>query len=58
MKRTPTIMLDRAKQRLSMVNFSSVFTNFMSADHKLQKRMVELSRDGSSYFGNLVKDYR
>ncbi|XP_045079485.1 ras and Rab interactor 3 [Coregonus clupeaformis] len=58
MKRTPTIMLDRAKQRLSMVNFSSVFTNFMSADHKLQKRIVELSRDGSSYFGNLVKDYR
>ncbi|XP_023849786.1 ras and Rab interactor 3 [Salvelinus sp. IW2-2015] len=58
MKRTPTIMLDRAKQRLSMVHFPSVFTNFMSADHKLQKRIVELSRDGSSYFGNLVKDYR
>uniref|UniRef100_A0A4W5QZW8 Ras and Rab interactor 3 n=1 Tax=Hucho hucho TaxID=62062 RepID=A0A4W5QZW8_9TELE len=53
MKRTPTIMLDRAKYRLS-----SVFTNFMSTDHKLQKRILELSRDGSSYFGTLVKDYR
>uniref|UniRef100_A0A8C7TGI0 Ras and Rab interactor 3 n=1 Tax=Oncorhynchus mykiss TaxID=8022 RepID=A0A8C7TGI0_ONCMY len=53
MKRTPTIMLDRAKHRLS-----SVFTNFMNTDHKLQKRILELSRDGSSYFGTLVKDYR
>ncbi|XP_071238204.1 ras and Rab interactor 3 [Salvelinus alpinus] len=53
MKRTPTIMLDRAKHRLS-----SVFTNFMNIDHKLQKRILELSRDGSSYFGTLVKDYR
>uniref|UniRef100_A0A8C7L8K1 Ras and Rab interactor 3 n=2 Tax=Oncorhynchus kisutch TaxID=8019 RepID=A0A8C7L8K1_ONCKI len=53
MKRTPTIMLDRAKHRLS-----SVFTNFMNTDHKLQKRILELFRDGSSYFGTLVKDYR
>uniref|UniRef100_A0A673IRV9 Ras and Rab interactor 3-like n=1 Tax=Sinocyclocheilus rhinocerous TaxID=307959 RepID=A0A673IRV9_9TELE len=55
-KRTPTIMLDRAKQRLSMVtmaNLSNVLT-----DRKLQKRIVELSRDGNTYFGNLVKDYR
>ncbi|KAF4083780.1 hypothetical protein AMELA_G00121280 [Ameiurus melas] len=57
-KRSPTIMLDRAKQRLSMVNFSTVFTNFMSTDRKLQKRIVELARDGNTYFGNLVQDYR
>ncbi|XP_058606273.1 LOW QUALITY PROTEIN: ras and Rab interactor 3 [Onychostoma macrolepis] len=60
MKRTPTIMLDR-KQRLSMVsmaNLSNVLTGFMNADRKLQKRIVELSRDGNTYFGNLVKDYR
>lgn len=57
-KRTSTIILDRAKQRLSMVNFSTVFTSFMSADRKLQKRIVELGRDGSTYFGNLVQDYR
>lgn len=61
MKRSPTIMLDRAKQRLSMVsmaNLSNVLTGFMNADRKLQKRIVELSRDGNTYFGNLVKDYR
>ncbi|XP_059376590.1 ras and Rab interactor 3 [Carassius carassius] len=61
MKRTPTIMLDRAKLRLSMVsmaNLSNVLTGFMNADRKLQKRIVELSRDGNTYFGNLVKDYR
>ncbi|XP_062863539.1 ras and Rab interactor 3 [Trichomycterus rosablanca] len=57
-KRTSTIMLDRAKQRLSIMNFSTVFTNFMSADCKLQRKIVELARDGSTYFGNLVKDYR
>ncbi|XP_049319950.1 ras and Rab interactor 3 [Astyanax mexicanus] len=57
-KRSPTIMLDKAKQRLSMVNFSTVFTSFMSADRKLQKRIVELARDGNTYFGNLVQDYR
>ncbi|KAK1793074.1 hypothetical protein P4O66_011481 [Electrophorus voltai] len=57
-KRSPTIMLDRAKQRLSMVSFSTVFTSFMSADCKLQKRIVELARDGNTYFGNLVQDYR
>ncbi|XP_065144504.2 ras and Rab interactor 3 isoform X1 [Paramisgurnus dabryanus] len=60
-KRSPTIMLDRAKQRLSMVsmaNLSNVLTGFMNADRKLQKRIVEMSRDGNTYFGNLVKDYR
>lgn len=57
-KRSPTVILDRAKQRLSMVNFSTVFTSFMSTDRKLQKKIVELARDGSTYFGKLVKDYR
>lgn len=57
-KRSPTVILDRAKQRLSMVNFSTVFTSFMSTDRKLQKRIVELARDGSTYFGKLVQDYR
>lgn len=57
-KRSPTVILDRAKQRLSMVNFSTVFTSFMSTDRKLQKRIVELARDGNTYFGNLVQDYR
>lgn len=57
-KRTSTIILDRAMHRLSMVSLSNVFTGLLSADSKLQKRIVELSRDGSSYLGHLVRDYR
>ncbi|MBN3325445.1 RIN3 protein, partial [Atractosteus spatula] len=57
-KRNPTIMLDKAKQRLSMVNISHMFTSFLSADRKLQKKIVELARDKDSYFGNLVSDYK
>ncbi|KPP67182.1 ras and Rab interactor 3-like [Scleropages formosus] len=57
-KRSSTIMLDKAKQRLSMVNLSHIFTSFMSADKKLKKRIVELALDRESYFGNLVRDYR
>ncbi|KAG9344760.1 hypothetical protein JZ751_010447 [Albula glossodonta] len=58
-KRNPsTVILDRAKQRLSMVNLTNVFTSFMNAEQKLKKRVVELSRDGESYFGSLVRDYR
>ncbi|XP_028677608.1 ras and Rab interactor 3 isoform X2 [Erpetoichthys calabaricus] len=58
MKRNPTIMLDKAKQRLSMANLSHVFTAFMCADRKLQKRITELAQDKESYFGNLVLDYK
>ncbi|XP_061098562.1 ras and Rab interactor 3 [Conger conger] len=58
MKRNPTVILDRAKQRLSMVTLPQVFTRFMKADWKLQKRIVELARDKDSYFGNLVRDYQ
>ncbi|MBN3298765.1 RIN3 protein, partial [Amia calva] len=57
-KRHPTIMLDKAKQRLSMVNLSHMFTGFMCTDRKLQKKIVELAKDKDSYFGNLVRDYK
>ncbi|XP_061100145.1 ras and Rab interactor 3-like isoform X2 [Conger conger] len=52
------VILDKAKQKLSRVNLSSVLTGFMSADKKLKKQVLALSRDGNSYFGNLVRDYR
>ncbi|KAG5857339.1 hypothetical protein ANANG_G00018400 [Anguilla anguilla] len=58
MRRNPTVILDRAKQRLSMVTLPQVFSRFMKADWKLQKRIVELARDRDSYFGNLVRDYQ
>ncbi|KAJ8341883.1 hypothetical protein SKAU_G00341740 [Synaphobranchus kaupii] len=58
MRRSPTVILDRAKQRLSMVSLPQVFTRFMKAESKLHRRIVELARDRESYFGNLVRDYQ
>nr|XP_033808936.1 ras and Rab interactor 3 isoform X2 [Geotrypetes seraphini] len=57
-KKTPSIMLGRAKHRLSLVTLSNVFTAFLSADKKMQKKLTELAQDKTSYFGNLVQDYR
>ncbi|XP_030069944.1 ras and Rab interactor 3 isoform X2 [Microcaecilia unicolor] len=57
-KKTHSIMLDRAKHRLSLVTLSNVFTAFLSADKKIQKKITELAQDKTSYFGNLVQDYK
>ncbi|NWQ77027.1 RIN3 protein, partial [Columbina picui] len=57
-KKTHSMILDKAKNRLSFVNLSNVFTVFLSSDRKLQKKIVELAQDKDSYFGNLVQDYR
>ncbi|XP_058018577.1 ras and Rab interactor 3 isoform X2 [Ahaetulla prasina] len=57
-KKTHSMILGRAKRRLSMVSLSNVFTAFLSSDRKLQKKIVELAQDKDSYFGNLVQDYK
>lgn len=57
-KKSHSFMLDRAKNRLSIVAITNVFSAFMSADRKLQKRIAELAHDKDSYFGNLVQDYK
>ncbi|NXH10375.1 RIN3 protein, partial [Bucco capensis] len=57
-KKKRSVILDKAKNRLSFVNLSNVFTVFLSSDRKLQKKIVELAQDKDSYFGNLVRDYR
>ncbi|XP_075699825.1 ras and Rab interactor 3 [Rhinoderma darwinii] len=57
-KKSHSFMLDRAKNRLSFVAITNVFSAFMSADRKLQKRIAELAHDKDSYFGNLVQDYK
>ncbi|XP_066484676.1 ras and Rab interactor 3 [Tiliqua scincoides] len=57
-KKTRSMILGRAKNRLSMVSLSNVFMAFLSADRKLQKKIVELAQDKDSYFGNLVQDYK
>ncbi|KAF1491884.1 Ras and Rab interactor 3, partial [Megadyptes antipodes antipodes] len=57
-KKTCSVILGKAKNRLSFVSLSNVFTVFLSSDRKLQKKIVELAQDKDSYFGNLVQDYR
>ncbi|NXX76687.1 RIN3 protein, partial [Urocolius indicus] len=57
-KKTRSAILGKAKNRLSFVSLSNVFTVFLSSDRKLQKKIVELAQDKDSYFGNLVRDYR
>uniref|UniRef100_K7FHE6 Ras and Rab interactor 3 n=1 Tax=Pelodiscus sinensis TaxID=13735 RepID=K7FHE6_PELSI len=57
-KKTRSVILGKAKHRLSFVSLTNVFTVFLSADRKLQKKIVELSQDKDSYFGNLVQDYK
>uniref|UniRef100_A0A8C3LVA3 Ras and Rab interactor 3 n=1 Tax=Chrysolophus pictus TaxID=9089 RepID=A0A8C3LVA3_CHRPC len=57
-KKTRSLILGKAKNRLSFVSLSNVFTVFLSNDRKLQKKIVELAQDKDSYFGNLVQDYK
>ncbi|XP_038601981.1 ras and Rab interactor 3 [Tachyglossus aculeatus] len=57
-KKKPSMILDKAKHRLSFVNISNVFSAFLSNNRKLHKKLVELAQDKNSYFGNLVQDYK
>ncbi|XP_048217855.1 ras and Rab interactor 3 [Perognathus longimembris pacificus] len=57
-RKKPSMILDKARHRLSFVSFASVFRAFLSNDRKLYKKVVELAQDRSSYFGCLVQDYK
>lgn len=57
-KKKPSMILGKARHRLSLASFTSVFQAFLSNDRKLYKRVVELAQDKASYFGNLVQDYK
>lgn len=57
-KKKPSMILDKARHRLSFVSFTSVFHAFLSNDRKLYKKVVELAHDKGSYFGSLVQDYK
>ncbi|KAM5178600.1 ras and Rab interactor 3 isoform 1-T1 [Callospermophilus lateralis] len=57
-KKKPSMILDKARHRLSFVSFTSVFHAFLSSDRKLYKKVVELAQDKGSYFGSLVQDYK
>lgn len=57
-KKKPSMILGKARHRLSLVSFTNVFHAFLSNDRKLYKKVVELAQDKASYFGNLVQDYK
>ncbi|KAK1339438.1 hypothetical protein QTO34_020121 [Cnephaeus nilssonii] len=57
-KKKPSMILGKARHRLSLASFTSVFQAFLSSDRKLYKKVVELAQDKASYFGNLVQDYK
>ncbi|XP_078090378.1 ras and Rab interactor 3 isoform X2 [Mustelus asterias] len=53
-----SMMLDKAKSRLSIVALSNVLNAFRSTDRKIQKKITELAQEKESYFGRLVQDYK
>lgn len=57
-KKKPSMILGKARHRLSFASFSSMFHAFLSNNRKLYKKVVELSEDKASYFGSLVQDYK
>ncbi|XP_054548852.1 ras and Rab interactor 3 [Talpa occidentalis] len=56
-RKKPSMILGKARHRLSFASFSNVFHAFLSTNRKLYKKVVELAQDKASYFGNLVRDY-
>ncbi|XP_055144335.1 ras and Rab interactor 3 isoform X6 [Symphalangus syndactylus] len=57
-KKKPSMILGKARHRLSFASFSSMFHAFLSNNRKLYKKVVELAQDKASYFGSLVQDYK
>ncbi|XP_023587516.1 ras and Rab interactor 3 [Trichechus manatus latirostris] len=57
-KKKPSMILGKARHRLSLASFTNVFQAFLSSNRKLYKKVVELAQDKSSYFGSLVQDYK
>ncbi|XP_045143713.1 ras and Rab interactor 3 [Echinops telfairi] len=57
-KTKPAMLLDKARHRLSLASFTSVFHAFLSNNRKLYKKVVELAQDKAAYFGSLVQDYK
>ncbi|GCC33484.1 hypothetical protein chiPu_0011953 [Chiloscyllium punctatum] len=57
-KQRHSMMLDKARNRLSIVTLSNVLNAFRSTDRKIQKKITELAQEKESYFGHLVQDYK
>uniref|UniRef100_A0A2K6EF68 Ras and Rab interactor 3 n=1 Tax=Propithecus coquereli TaxID=379532 RepID=A0A2K6EF68_PROCO len=57
-KKKSSMILGKARHRLSFASFTNVFHAFLSNNRKLYKKVVELAQDKASYFGSLVQDYK
>lgn len=57
-RKKSSMILGKARHRLSLASFSSVFRALLSTNRKLYKKVVELAQDKASYFGSLVQDYK
>lgn len=58
MRKKSSLILGKARHRLSLASVSSVFRALLSTNRKLYKKVVELAQDKASYFGSLVQDYK
>ncbi|XP_055990421.1 LOW QUALITY PROTEIN: ras and Rab interactor 3 [Sorex fumeus] len=57
-RKKSSLILGKARHRLSLASVSSVFRSLLSTNRKLYKKVVELAQDKASYFGSLVQDYK
>lgn len=57
-RKKSSLILGKARHRLSLASVSSVFRALLSTNRKLYKKVVELAQDKASYFGSLVQDYK
>ncbi|XP_051873661.1 ras and Rab interactor 3 [Pristis pectinata] len=57
-KQRHSMMLNKARNRLSIMAITNVLNAFRSTDRKILKKITELAQEKGSYFGQLIQDYR
>ncbi|XP_078262907.1 ras and Rab interactor 3 [Rhinoraja longicauda] len=57
-KQRQSVMLGKARNRLSMMALTNVLNAFRSTDRKILRKVAELAQEKGSYFGQLIQDYR
>ncbi|XP_059816157.1 ras and Rab interactor 3 isoform X2 [Hypanus sabinus] len=57
-KQRQSMMLNKARNRLSIMTLTNVLNAFRSTDRKIMKKIMELAQEKASYFGQLIQDYR
>lgn len=57
-KQRHSMMLGKARNRLSIMALTNVLNAFRSRDRKVLRKITELAQEKGSYFGQLIQDYR